>query len=234
MKKIYAILAGAALMLPAFTQESVNSLHPEFNADVSFSAGAFNIDKNETVKEIPGLSNDYDAELNVVIKGGFSKAGEWAVEKEDGIEYRNEVGYEAGLAVDLAVLDKLSSGSSASSYSETSNTNHYSLIQPMIDWYEASWKKYGLPSPSALGFPGGNPWPATSYGSSTGHYQFIKGSTVEKASDVVWDSKKWADAEALYQDIKTTITNAINALSSDEFGTSDVNQIEYQSKSDSV
>ena len=72
MKKIYAILTVATFMLPSFAQESSTALHPEFSADVSFSAGAFNIDENETVKEVPGLSNDYDADLT--INGGSFKA----------------------------------------------------------------------------------------------------------------------------------------------------------------
>ncbi|WP_294430208.1 hypothetical protein [uncultured Treponema sp.] len=237
MKKIYAILACAAFVLPAFAQETSTALHPEFSADVSFSAGAFNIDKNETIKEIPGLSNDYDADLNVSIKGSFSKASEWSVEKEDGIEDRSEVGYEVGLGVDLDVLNKAVKG--GSSYTETSNTNHYSLIQPMIDWYEANWQKYKLPAPSSLRFSGlsnfpGSPWPTTSYGSSSGRYQFIKGTTVEDAKNVVWDSQKWADGEALYQDIKYAITTAIDTSIKDDFGTSDVNQLDYQTKTDSV
>ena len=232
MKKIYAILAaGVLLALPAFTQESSSPLHPEFDADVSFSAGAFNIDKNETVKEVPGLSSEYDADITLKIKGGFNKASEWAVEKEDGIELRNNVGYEVGVSADLNALSKAVSG--GSSYVETSNTNHYSLIQPMIDWYESNWQKYGLPSPAALAFPSGTPWPTTEYGSSTGRYQFIMGSTVEDARNVVWDSTKWADAEALYQDIKYRISAKIDAIDVNGLATSDVNQIEYQTLSDS-
>lgn len=233
MKKICAILTAAVFALPAFTQESAKPLHPEFNADVSFSAGAFNIDKNETVKEVPGLSNDVDAELNVSIKGSFSRAGEWSVEKEDGIEDRSGIGYEAGLGIDLDLLNKAAAGTSAS-YVETSNKNSYSLIQPMIDWYEANWKKYGLPSPAGLNFPSGAPWPTTSYGSSNQRYQFIKGSTVEKASDVVWTSTKWADAQALYKDIETVIKTAIDQLEYTSMGTSDVDQFEYQKMSDSL
>lgn len=224
--------AGALLALPAAAQESSTALHPEFSADVTFSSGLFNIDKNETVSEIPGLSSEYNADLDVTIKGGFSKASEWSVEKEDGIEDRSGIGYEVGLGIDLNLLNDAINGTS--SYSETSNTNHYSLIQPMIDWYEANWKKYGLPSPAELGFTGGTPWPATAYGSSTGRYQFIKGSTVENAKDVIWDAVKWADAEALYQDLKYTISTAIDKVEYSSLGTSDVDQIEYQTYSDSL
>lgn len=230
MKKIKLVLMAALISVPcanlAMAQDSKTPLYPEFSSDISFSSGLFNIDENQTVSEIPGLSSDYEANLGVTIKGDFTRASEYSVEKEDGIETRSGVGYEVALDVDINALQNAISGSS--SYTETSDTNKYSLIQPMIDWYEASWRKYGLPSPSALPFVSGAPWPTTSYGQSTTRYQFIQGSTVEKATDVIWDSQKWADAQALYNDIRFVINSAIKQLDSNEFGTSDIDQNEYQ------
>ena len=55
MKKITFLIFAAVLVLPAAAQDSGTALHPEFGADVSFSSVYFNIDENETVKEIPGL-----------------------------------------------------------------------------------------------------------------------------------------------------------------------------------
>ncbi|MBP5251491.1 MAG: hypothetical protein J6Z17_03650 [Treponema sp.] len=225
MKKITFLIFAAVLVLPAAAQDSGTALHPEFGADVSFSSGYFNIDENETVKEIPGLSSGYDANLDVTIKGSFSRASEWAVEKEDGIEARNGIGYEAGLGIDLNLLNNAVNNTG---YSESSTTNHYSLIQPMIDWYEANWRKYRLPSPQNLGFVKGEPWPTTSYGMSDDRYQFIKGSTVEKSVDVLWDDTKWADGEALYNDIKYKISSVIDSVASDSLGTGNINQNEYQ------
>ncbi|MBO4404407.1 MAG: hypothetical protein J5780_03645 [Treponema sp.] len=232
MKKLLSVFIAAVFVLPVSAQDTGTPLHPEFSAETTFSSGLFNIDKNETVKEIPGLSSGYDANIDVSIKGSFARAGEWAVEKEDGIEARNGIGYEAALGIDLSVLENAVNGTS--DYKESSNTNHYSLIQPMIDWYESSWRKYGLPSPRNLGFVKGKPWPTTKYGMSDDRYQFIKGSTVEKASDVIWTNEKWAAGEALYEDIKYKIASAIDALDASLIGTGEVNELDYKTYSDEL
>ncbi len=228
IKSLTVGILTAAVTLNLFAQTTKSSLAPEFSADITFSSGVKNIDDNLTVKEIPGLSSEYQAVVNFNLKGSFSKDSEWGVEKEDGIELKSGVGYEAGLAVDMAKVYAAVNGSS--NYSESSDTSHYSLIQPMIDWYEKNQSKYALPAdPCGSLAKEGTKWPAKCYGESSERYQFISGSTVEPANDVNWTSEKWADASCLYNDIKYAISSAIDQLYGDSFATGNIDQNEYAS-----
>lgn len=230
-KKIGLTLIAVFSAFALYSQDSYSPLKPEFTTDMNFSSGIRNIDQNATVDEIPGLSSEYSADIGVKLKGSFSRASEWGVEKEDGIEWKSGIGYEAGLSVDMAKVYSAFEGTK--NYNETSDTNHYSLIQPMIDWYEANASKYGLPySPFEGQITTGSRWPTTNYGSSSGRYQFINGSTVEPASDVNWTSTVWADAELLYNDVKYYIERAINQLDTDVFSTGNISQAEYADMDD--
>lgn len=224
-KKIGLTLIAVFSAFALYAQDSYSPLKPEFTTDMNFSSGIRNIDQNATVDEVPGLSSEYSADIGVKLKGSFSRASEWGVEKEDGIEWKSGIGYEAGLSVDMAKVYSAFEGTK--NYNETSDTNHYSLIQPMIDWYEANASKYGLPYSPFEGQITGSRWPTTDYGSSSGRYQFINGSTVEPASDVNWTSTVWADAALLYNDVKYYIERAINQLNTDVFTTGDISQAEY-------
>lgn len=230
-KKAATVLAAfAALSVCAFAQESYSGVYPEISTEMTFSSGIKNIDENATVDEIPGLSSEYTADIGIQIKGSFSRASEWGVEKEDGIQWKSGVGYEAGFTVDMSkVYEAVNASDSSSSSSSTSN--HYSRIQPMINWYEANMSKYGLPyDPCGTGT---GMWPSTSYGGSSSRYQFIIGSTVEPASDVNWTSQKWADAQALYNEIYYHIKTAIDQLDYSLLATGDVSYASYQDMSSS-
>ena len=231
-KILSVVLFSAAFACVSWAQDSYSSLKPSITAGASVSTGIENIDGNPEYEAVPGLSSDYSVDTSIDISGSFTRASEWAVEKENGIESKKGIGYEAGLSVDMAAIYN-SAASSSSSYTESSNTNHYSLIQPMIDWYEANEAKYGLPySPiTACGKSWGSKWPTTSYGESSSRYQFIQGSLVERADDVNWDSQKWADAQCLYTDIKYAIQTAIKTLYSDVFSTGNIDQNDYASLS---
>lgn len=216
-------VAFTAASFGAYAQNTVNTLRPDYSTTITFSTGLNNLDGNVEEKEIPGVSTSTSADINFNLKGslgGSSSSG----------ENSSGTGYEAGISVNMAAVYASSSGSS--SYVETSDTNHYSLIQPMIDWYEANMDKYGLPY-NPCGTKDNSPWPTTVYGTKTG-YQFIQGSTVERADDVNWTSEKFADAERLYNDIKSAINTAISQLYLDELGTSNVNQLPYADYSEEV
>ncbi len=228
-KGLTAIALGSLLCAQgAFAQDKYSGMYPDFSADIEFSSGVKNLEDNPDLEVIPGLSSDYNADLNLKIKGKFTRDSEWSVEKADGITDNSGIGYEASVTMDLSKLYVASS--TTSSYTSASDVNHYSLIQPMIDWYEANMAKYGLPYDPCKA---GSAWPTTSYGASSGRYQFIRGSQVEKASDVNWTTTVWGDAEALYQEIKYDINSAIDNLYTDVFATGDVSQVMYASMSGS-
>ena len=99
----------------------------------------------------------------------------------------------------------------------------------MIDWYDANRLRYGLASN-----PFGSAWPSTAYGSETGRYRFIVGERVEPIGWVTWSDEKWADARALYTDMKKAILDSIEAISTDVNSGSGnhINQYTYAALSD--
>ncbi|MBP3709066.1 MAG: hypothetical protein J6I73_01445 [Treponema sp.] len=215
----------------AFARDTKKKVQPDFSATIEAGAGWSNLGKNETLEEIPGFSDSgVSSTLDLKLKGSFFRASEWGVEKENGILQKSGVGYEVNISTNMAKLYELAFGKD---YASSSDTNYYSLIQPMIDWYEANRVRFDLPY-NPCGTPDGSPWPTTAYGASNSRYRFIVGSTVERADDVAWNTTKWADAQALYNEIKNKIGEAIDNLYALELSTGDVSQFQYAGLSDSM
>ena len=129
-KKAATVLAAfAALSVCAFAQESYSGVYPEISTEMTFSSGIKNIDENATVDEIPGLSSEYTADIGIQIKGSFSRASEWGVEKEDGIQWKSGVGYEAGFTVDMSkVYEAVNASDSSSSSSSSSSVSSWVFL----------------------------------------------------------------------------------------------------------
>lgn len=229
-RTVAGITAVICSLLSLQAQDTTKKLFPDFSSTIETSFGAKNLDGSSESTEIPGISaGGINADLNLKIKGSFSRASEWSVEKENGIEQKSGIGYEAGLSVNMAKLYEAAAENSG--YTAASDTNFYSLIQPMIDWYEANRARFGLPY-NPCKTPGGSPWPTTSYGGSSSRYRFIIGATVERSDDVAWTTAKWADAQALYNEIKNDISTAIDELYAGDLSTGDVSQFVYAGLSD--
>ena len=242
LNKAIALLAVSSLCTlgALHAQDSYSGLYPEITTSLTVSSGFTNLNENPDLETVPGLSSDYTADFELLLKGNFKRLGEWGVEKNDGIQNKSGVGYEAALTVDLAKFFEIAEGSSASSMSG-SYSNNYTLIQDMINWYEANMSRLGLPYDpcgTVMGTPLGTMWPTDTYGGGSGKYVFISGSTCEKASDVNWTTSVWMDAYQLYQEIYTDISTVLENLYTDtvlfttenyHFPTSDITEIEYSS-----
>lgn len=120
---------------------------------------------------------------------------------------RQQLGYEVGLTLDLANLIDYSAAATAGTVD--ANSDGYSYLIRMVNWYENNWQRYGLASnPYSDGS-----WPTTSYGSESGRTRFIYGHGVEPIECVVWTQAKWSDALALYKDVLYSIQQAIEKIS---------------------
>ena len=218
------ILLSALVTAGAFAQDSERKIEPDFTLQVETTAGSDNLSGNKSVESIPGVSaSGLNSDLRLLIKGSFTRSSEWGVEKADGITRKDGIGYEAGMTLDIAKLNAIAKGDSAVT---TGNSSYYSRIQSMIDWYERNRGRFSLPY-NPCETTTGTPWPTTAYGSSSSRYQFIKGSTVEPGYNVKWTSKKWADAQALYNEIKNDIETKIDEMYTGDLSTGDVSQFTY-------
>ncbi|MBQ9495542.1 MAG: hypothetical protein IJR50_07900 [Treponema sp.] len=231
MRKLIVVPLLIAVATYSFAQDTKKKLQPDFSATIEGGAGWSNLGRNETLEKIPGVSDSgVSSTLDLKLKGSFFRASEWGVEKENGILQKSGVGYEVNISTNMAKLYELAFNKD---YSASSDTNYYSLIQPMIDWYEANRARFNLPY-NPCGTPDGSPWPTTAYGASSSRYRFIVGSTVERADDVAWNAIKWRDAQDLYNEIKNKISEAIDNLYASELSTGDVSQFQYAGLSDNM
>lgn len=230
LDKILSYAAAAAVCAAAlYAQDSEKKLLPDFYGDVEVSAGAANLDGCRTIETVPGISSKgLDSDLRLNVTGSFIRASSWRMDKEDGIKQKSGIGYETGLTVNMAKLYEAAADKPDTS---SSDSDCYSLVQPMIDWYESRRAVYGLPY-NPCNTADGSPWPTTAYGGSSVRYQFIKGASAERSDDVEWTSAKWADAQALYYEIKNDISTKIDELYAGNLSTGDVSQFTYEKLSE--
>ena len=194
---------------------SIFAASPKASISMNGALGAYNINKNPIISEVPGLSDKSDLSFKFGLEGSFGK--------ESG--YRS-AGYSVGGFVDIKSLLNKPTGDAPAYTSDSKKTNNYTKIQKMIDWYEANKHFYGLPdNPYSTGH-----WPTTEYANKKNMKQFIYGTNVENIYDVDWNSSNnviridgkgyiysesisaFTAASELYNDIKRTINIALKKL----------------------
>jgi len=181
------------------------------------------------VASIPGFSSQFSAALlEIKLSSQVSRKPLDFTQYKGLIASSSRIGYEVGASLDMADLLAQSGGTSKATLD--ADSSGYSYIARMINWYENNWRRYGLAS-NPYGASG---WPTTSYGSESGRYRFIYGSSVEPAQCVSWSQDKWSDAYALYKDVLYSIQTAIEAIDPAVSGAADINQYDYAALSTSA
>lgn len=212
-----ALLAGLA-----WAQEQSQQAGPILSGQITAGFVDANLLGDPFVSDVPGFSGILSTDLELRLSSSaYRAAADRSVYKGVLTETRG-LGYEFGAVIDMA--DMLDLGSVTSKASFDADTSGYPLVQPMLDWYSNNYARYGMPPMS---------WPTTSYGASSGRYQFIHGHTAEPIEWVAWDQAKWSDARALYVDLVDAIKNAIEAISPDVTSGSGehINQYSFQALS---
>lgn len=225
MKRPLLFLSLTGLLLTAAgAQDKTTPLTPSFSGTSTLRFGDENLWDDETVAKTSGLSSEVvDTTLKLTLKGGTERPATTKVRTADGYSETRDLGWEVGAGADLGSL--FSFTANTSKYSTDSTSSRYSLIQPMIDWYETNKARYGLPA-NPYGSAG---WPTTAYGGSSGRYQFIRGTRVEPTAYVAWSLARWTDADALFKDVYEAIADQIESLASAYVPTGDVSQFDYAS-----
>lgn len=210
MRRIFAILLLCLAALAFIrAQESPALVGPLFEGSLQAGFVDTNLFSDPYIEAVPGFSSSFSAaRLELKFSSKLARASIERSSYKGLITSRSQVGYELYLAADIA--DLYDFHESTSKISLSSDSSGYFLIQKMIDWYDNNYRRFGLSSKPTIYVAGG--WPTTSYGSESGRYQFIKGETAEPIQWVVWSDDKWADAFALYTDIRKAILDTIEGI----------------------
>jgi len=232
LKRALACSALLAAGLVAFAQEAPQQSGPLLSGQFSFGLGDFNALDEPLYESVPGVSADNDAGLlEIRLSSTLSRQPTDSTLYKGLLRTERRFGIDAGLSLDMTDLLSISEATYKDSFD--ADDSNYSLIQPMIDWYANNRARYGL-SRYPYSFNAAGNWPKTSYGAETGRYQFIHGSTVEPSAWVKWTEEKWADARALYMDIRYAIEAEIESISNDvtTSGGDHINQYTYANLSE--
>jgi hypothetical protein len=206
-----------------FAQDKPASPASMLSGTLTLGAGETNLLDSPYVSDIPGLSSSLSA-ASVSLKFGDGAAYSYLdlSEEEEVIMRSTRMGYEASVVFDAANLYTYVAATTKTSVN--GDSSFYSLLQPMIDWYENYKGRFGMAaSPYSTGS-----WPTDNYDSSaSGRTRFIYGKTVEPMACVAWDSTKWYDAQKLVSEVKLKIEDAIDAISPDASSGKIVDQYAY-------
>jgi len=178
---------------------------------VTMSVGESNLLNSPYVAGIPGISSGLSAAgASIKFTDGVSRSYLDVSQPADEIIRSRRIGYEAAVVFDAAALYAYTT--QTTKLGSNGDSSFYSLLQPMIDWYENNKGRFGLASnPYSTGS-----WPTDNYdGSTTGRTRFIYGKTVEPLAWVAWNFSKWYDAQKLVSEIKLKIELAIDGISPD-------------------
>jgi hypothetical protein len=215
------VLAGTIMA----AQEKPVYSGPTMSGEVTAGFVDNNVLSNPFVESIPGFTSSfYGTSFEINFSSTLSRSRIVNTSYDGVISTSRQVGYEFCLAFDFADLYDFEAATYETKVDAESSG--YSLIQKMINWYDSHRRRFGLPDN-----PCGTAWPTTAYGAEGGRYQFIVGERVEPIGWVSWNDDKWADARALYTDIRKAILDAIETISPDvnTGGGNHINQFTYAS-----
>jgi len=204
---LFFLMAGLCLA----AQDKATPPAAQLSGLISLDVGEKNLLESPYVSDVPGVSSGLTG-ASVALK--FSDGASYSYldlsQRLDEILRETRMGYEAGVVFDAANLYTYLA--QTTKYGSNGDSSFYLLLQPMIDWYENNWARFGMAaSPYSTGV-----WPSDNYdASSSGRTRFIHGRTVEPINYVSWDFTKWYDAQKLVNEVKLRIELAIDGISPD-------------------
>ncbi|HAP44033.1 MAG: hypothetical protein A2087_12860 [Spirochaetes bacterium GWD1_61_31] len=208
-RRIMVILLAGLAVFNATAQDTATAPASQLSGSATLGISEQNLLGSPYLADIPGVSaSPLTTTVALRYTDGSALSYIDMTQYMDALRRETGLGFEAGIVLDAANL--YSYLAPTTKFSSNGDSSWYNLIQPMIDWYENNYARYGLPAnPYISGI-----WPTDNYdGSTTGRTRFIFGQTVVPITHIAWTFTKWYDAQKLFSELKLKIEGAIDAIS---------------------